>query len=234
MNLPLNLPAQPRDLALAELAHELRNPLSAIGLAASVLEAHVAQDQRCGLLLGAIASNVALAARMVEDLLQHSQVNAEGFHLERAPCRLGEQLRQAISIAARQMGQPERTVAVQMPEGDIVLRVDPMRMQQVFVNLVANAMRYTPSPGRIQVTARLQDMQVLVEVADEGVGIEPHRLATLFDSGTLPRLSGSKLGLGIGLSVVKRIVERHGGSVRACSEGSGRGSCFTVALPHVD
>lgn len=219
------------DLALAVLAHELRNPLSAIGLAASVLEGRVPEDPRCGMLLSAIASNVALAARMVEDLLQHSQLTAGSFHLDRSACSLGDSMRQWAAIALRQMGQPDRTVVLQIPAADILVHIDAMRMQQVFVNLIANALRYTPEPGRIWLTIRRDQECVVVDVVDEGIGMERQRVASLFEPLAVPRLSSSKLGLGLGLSVVGRIVERHGGSVHAHSDGPGCGSRFTVRLP---
>jgi len=218
-------------VALAVLAHELRNPLSAIGLAANVLERHVRDDKRCEALLEAISSNVMLAGRLVEDLMQHSKLQADSFPLQHSLCDLREQIEEGIAIALQQMSQPGRRITLQVTAGDIQLKVDRMRMQQVFVNLLANALRYTPAPGHIAVTAVVERGEVVVQVADAGIGIERDRLATLFDQGALPRLAGSRLGLGVGLAVVGKIVAMHGGSVQAHSEGPGQGSRFTVRLP---
>ena len=220
----------PLGVALAVLAHELRNPLSAIGLAADVLERHVQDDKRCEALLDAIACNVSLAARLVEDLMQHSKLSSHTFELERSACSLHAQIQQWTSIALRQMKQTARPIIVQAPSGDVRINIDRMRMQQVFVNLIANALRYTPEPGRIWITATVEGPEVIVQVADEGVGIEQARLERLFAQ-RLPRLTGSKLGLGIGLGVVNKMVQMHGGSVRAHSEGTNRGSQFTVRFP---
>lgn len=221
----------PLDVALGVLAHELRNPLAAIGLAASLLELHTRGDKRSAALLGAISSNVALSARLVDDLMQHSKVHSDGFRLQRSACGLRALLDECVAIALAQSGQTGRGIAVILPVEDIRMQVDRMRMQQVFVNLIANALRYTPDPGRIWLTAAIEGGEVVVHVSDEGVGIERERLVSLLEQSALPRLKGSGLGLGIGLILVKRIVELHGGSVMAHSEGAGTGSRFTVRLP---
>jgi len=223
--------ADPLGMALAVLAHELRNPLSAIGLAANGLERHTKDDKRCEALLKAISSNVTLAARLVEDLMQHSKLHSGSFPLQRGRCSLRDHLEECIAIALQQMDQPGRPITLRMPAGAIHLDADRMRMQQVFVNLLTNALRYTPAPGYIEVSAAEAHGQVVVQVADDGIGIERERLATLFDPVALPWLTGSRLGLGVGLGVVRKIVEMHGGSVQAHSDGAARGSRFTVRLP---
>lgn len=220
--------------AIALLAHELRNPLSAIGLAASVLQSRQSADGQASPHVAAIANNVALASRLIEDLMQHSKVASDGFSVERSRCNVRELLETSTAIAQRQMQQEDRAVSVLVPSGEVDMYVDRMRMQQVFVNLVANALRYTPEPGRIWVVATFEASEVIVRVVDEGVGIEAERLERLFELFTLPRLSGSKLGLGLGLALVKKIVELHGGSVQARSEGPGKGSQFIVRFPGLE
>ena len=220
--------------AIGLLAHELRNPLSAIGLAANVLQKRFAGDPQAATPLEAIGSNVALGARLIEDLMQHSKVTSEGFSLDRTRCNVRELLESSASIARRQLQQDDRPISVLVPSSDIDMEVDRMRMQQVFVNLIANALRYTPAPGRIWVVATFEGAEVIVRVADEGVGIEPERLERLFELFTLPKMKGSKLGLGLGLALVKKIVELHGGSVQARSEGLNKGSQFIVRFPALE
>jgi len=220
--------------ATALLAHELRNPLSAIGLAANVLQNRLREESHATPQLEAINNNVALAARLIEDLMQHSKVASDGFSVERSRCNVRELLESSTAIAQRQLQQEGRTVSILVPSDEVDMHVDRMRMQQVFVNLVANALRYTPEPGRIWVVATFEASEVIVRVVDEGVGIEPERLERLFGLFTLPRLTGSKLGLGLGLALVKKIVELHGGSVQARSEGPGKGSQFIVRFPGLE
>ena len=221
-----------KSAAIALLAHELRNPLSGISLAAGMLKRKIGdQLPVTGEPLDLIERNVQLAARLIEDLMQHSKVGSDGFRLDKATCNLREMLEHSVSIAQRQMEQEGRQVSVLLPQHEIHVEVDPMRMQQVFVNLAANALRYTPAPGRIWVTGTLEGPEAIVRVTDEGVGIAPGRLERLFEMFTLPRLDSSKLGLGLGLALVKKIVELHGGSVQARSEGVGKGSQFVVRFP---
>ncbi|MDR0184227.1 PAS domain-containing sensor histidine kinase [Lysobacter arvi] len=216
--------------AIALLAHELRNPLSGIGLAAAVLGKRVV-DPEAAPHVEMISRNVDMAARLIDDLMQHSKITSRSFSLDRSECRLRELLEASTRIALRQMDQEGRAVSVLVPASDIEMHIDRMRMQQVFVNLIANALRYTPPPGRIWVTGTFIGSEVIVRVSDEGVGIETAQLEQIFELFTLPQLQGSKLGLGLGLALVKKIVEMHSGSVQARSEGPGKGSQFIVRFP---
>lgn len=216
--------------AVALLAHELRNPLSGIGLAASLLSRHI-EDPKIVPQVEMISRNVGMAARLIDDLMQHSKVTSRSFSLDRSDCSLRELLESSTRIAQRQMDQESRAVPVLVPTGDLDMHIDCMRMQQVFVNLIANALRYTPLPGGVWVTGTFIGSEVIVRVSDEGVGIETDRLEQIFELFTLPHLEGSKLGLGLGLALVKKIVEMHSGSVQAKSEGPGKGSQFIVRFP---
>ncbi|HZX77031.1 PAS domain-containing sensor histidine kinase [Lysobacter sp.] len=216
--------------AIALLAHELRNPLSGIGLAANLLSRRVL-DPALVPQIEMISRNVNMAARLIDDLMQHSKVTSRSFSLDRSDCSLRDLLEASTRIALRQMDQESREVPVLVPSGDIDMHIDCMRMQQVFVNLIANALRYTPPPGGIWVTGTYIGSDVIVRVSDEGVGIEAEQLEKIFELFTLPHLEGSKLGLGLGLALVKKIVELHSGSVQARSEGPGKGSQFIVRFP---
>jgi two-component system CheB/CheR fusion protein len=221
-----------KSAAIALLAHELRNPLSGISLAAGMLQRRIGdQVPNTDEPLRVIERNVNLAVRLIEDLMQHSKVASDGFQLQKSRTSLRDLLESSVRIAQRQMQQETRLVRVLLPQHEIVLDVDRMRAQQVFVNLIANALRYTPLPGRIWVSGTLEGAEAIVRVADEGIGIAPDRLERLFEMFTLPRMDSSKLGLGLGLALVKKIVELHGGSVQARSEGPGKGSQFVVRLP---
>jgi len=221
-----------KSAAIALLAHELRNPLSGISLAAGMLKRKIGDELPVTAdPLHVIERNVELAARLIDDLMQHSKVASDGFQLDKASCSLRDLLDASVSIARRQLHQETRLVRVLLPQHEIRVEVDPMRMQQVFVNLIANALRYTPEPGRIWVSGTLEGHEAIVRVADEGIGIAPDRLERLFEMFTLPRMDSSKLGLGLGLALVKKIIELHGGSVQARSEGPGKGSQFVVRFP---
>lgn len=223
--------SEAKSAAIALMAHELRNPLSGISLAAALMLQRSDDDPRLKQPVGVIDHNVALAARLVEDLVQHSRISCGGVSLERSTIGLRDLLETSMSIARHQMGQDARAVRVLVPASDIEVRIDRARMQQVIVNLISNALRYTPEPGRIWVSGTLEGTEAIVRVSDEGIGIRPEHLETLFEMFTLPRLKGSRLGLGLGLALVKQIVELHGGSVQARSEGLGKGSQFVVRFP---
>lgn len=217
--------------AIALLAHELRNPLSGISLAAGLMQRRGGGDAKLNDSVNIITRNVAMAARLIDDLMEHSRITSGRVSVDRTVVCLRELLESSVCIARHQMDQDDRQVRILVPPADIEVQVDRMRMQQVIVNLVANALRYTPRPGRIWVSATLEGHEAIVRVSDEGIGIAPDRLERLFEMFTSPRMEGSRLGLGLGLSLVKKIVELHGGSVQARSEGPGKGSQFVVRFP---
>ncbi|GGD58199.1 PAS domain-containing sensor histidine kinase [Pseudoxanthomonas indica] len=217
--------------AIAVLAHELRNPLAGIALATDLLDSRIPEEVDVARPMSGLNENLKLASRLIDDLLQHSRITAARFRLDRSPCTLRDLLTSSAQIAQRQVGQENRNVHVLVPKAEIEMHIDGMRMQQVFVNLIANALRYTPNPGRIWVTGTVEGLEVVTRVTDEGRGIAPEQLSHLFDLFTDSRVKGTKLGLGLGLAVVKKTVELHGGSVQAKSEGRGKGSQFVVRFP---
>lgn len=214
--------------AVATVAHELRNPLSAVAMAANVIEHGGYDAERWKAAVAILQNNVRLAARLVEDLMDSERGRAGKLHLQVGPVVLTDALRAAIAIACN---GGDRRVELIPVAGRLVVQGDPLRLQQVFVNLVGNALRYTPESGRIWVTASREGTQALVEVADTGIGIAPHMLESIFDIFTQADADGAAGGLGIGLALVKQLVELHGGSVQAQSDGVGKGSKFLVRLP---
>lgn len=218
-------------VAIAMVAHELRNPLAGIMIGLDVLDAALSEPASSATVLQGVSENLNLAVRLVDDLLDHSKVATEGFQLETSVCTLRELLESSTEIAIRQTHQPGRAISVLVPAGEIQIQVDRMRMQQVMVNLLTNAIRYTPEPGRIWVTGTVEGSSVIVKVTDEGVGIDPATLCDLFQAFTRVGVKGTRLGLGLGLALVKKILEQHGGSVQARSEGIGKGSQFVARFP---
>ena len=214
-------------VAIATMAHELRNPLAAVAMAASVIE-HVGDGAERSKALSILQSNVRLAARLVEDLVDSGRGSPGTLRLNIEPLVLADALRASIDVACK---GDARRVELIPTAGRIVVLGDPLRLQQVFVNLVGNALRYTPDGGRVWVTVSQEGPQAMVEVADTGIGIAPHMLESIFEMFTQVDGSGASGGSGIGLALVKQIVELHGGSVQAQSDGVGKGSKFVVRLP---
>jgi two-component system CheB/CheR fusion protein len=216
--------------AVATVAHELRNPLSALAMAGSVIEHGGYDDQRFQAAVAILQNNVRLATRLVEDLQDASRASTGKLRLDVEPVLLADVLRASIAVACGR-DQGARKVELFLADADVVVRGDALRLQQVFVNLVGNALRYTPGDGRIWVNASVEGPQAQVEVADTGMGIAPHMLESIFEMFTQVDGNADTGGMGIGLALVKQIVELHEGSVQAQSDGIGKGSKFIVRLP---
>ena len=222
-----------KDEFLATLSHELRTPLNAIQGWSELLRhpGTKPEDRKRG--LEAISRNVRIQTQIVNDLLDMSRVVSGQVVLEVQPTSLQEVL--GHSIDAIRTSAENKSIRIQTVIDSKIgpVRGDPTRLQQVLWNLLTNAVKFTPKGGRIKVVLERVDSQVEVTVEDTGIGIEPDFLPYVFerfrqaDSG-ISRRHG---GLGIGLSIVKSLVELHGGTVRAKSPGKERGSTFTVALP---
>ena len=223
--------SQAKDEFMAMLAHELRNPLSAISAAVQVLEASNGQDSPALRARSIIGRQVHHLARLVDDLLDVGRVVTGKIALDRCPIDFAELVHRAVAVCGeRQNGQ-----RLEISSQPVWIEGDLVRMEQIVNNIVGNAVKYTPGSGfiRVRVTAECGDAVLRVE--DNGYGIAPELLPRVFDlfvqgERTLDRAQG---GLGIGLTLVRRLVELHGGTVAAFSEGPGRGSAFTVRLPKV-
>jgi CheY-like chemotaxis protein len=171
--------------------------------------------------------------RLVDDLMEMSRIARGSFELRRESIPLQAVLRNAIETSEPLIAAAGHRLAVALPEELIALDADPVRLAQVFANLLNNAARYTPPGGDIRVEARRERDETVVEVSDTGEGIEPAELPRLFEMFSQGNRTSrrSQGGLGIGLALARRLVQMHGGSVSARSEGRGKGSCFTVRLP---
>jgi PAS domain S-box-containing protein len=220
-----------RDEFLALLGHELRNPLGAMANAAQVLGLVGVPADRVDRARQILARQVHHLTRLVEDLLDVGRVTAGKLVLDRRPLELGDAVQRCLSALAA-AGKTERHELVVEIE-PVWLDADEVRVEQIIANLLENAVKYTPARGRIRVSVRGVEGDAVLRVQDEGMGMSPDLVARVFDlfvqgEHTLERDSG---GLGIGLTLVRRLVELHGGTIEAASEGPGQGSTFTVRLP---
>lgn len=224
-----------KDQFIATLAHELRNPLAPIGYALEILRSAEGRvgEEALDELLEIIARQHNHMRRLVDDLLDVARITRGAMHLERSPVDLRFVVRHAIEATQPILAEQHHNVQVQLGAERLVVDADPVRLGQVFENLLTNAAKYTPTGGAVEVQIRHKGSWAEVSVSDTGSGIAPEflpRMFQLFEQAdrTLDRSRG---GLGLGLALVKRLVAMHGGRVRAESAGVGHGSTFTVELP---
>jgi signal transduction histidine kinase len=219
-----------RDQFLAMLGHELRNPLSAILMAARLLDDEPAKSPRYLEILRRQATNL---ARLVDDLLDVSRVTSGKVVLQRTRLDLGQLAERSVHAVSALAASQGLELSFHVDGGPWYVEGDAVRLEQVAVNLLNNAVKYTGAGGRIDVTVRALDGMAVLSVADTGVGLAPDMLGRVFElfeqvESTLDRAKG---GMGIGLTLVRSLVELHGGGVVAQSDGVGKGSVFTVRLP---
>ena len=224
---------------LSMLAHELRNPLAPIAMAAEMLEkisaAHP-QLQQLPQLQQIISRQVTHMKRLLDDLLDASRVSSGKITLKKSPLLLAEVIRSAAEISQPVLISHNQELLIDLPEQPVAIDGDATRLSQIFSNLLINASKYSLQGKSISLSAFCgDDGNVTVSIKDQGVGIEPEVQAYIFDLFTqAPRtLDRSEGGLGIGLSMVRTLVELHGGTVQVHSAGLGHGSEFTVVLPQV-
>ncbi|HLU07168.1 MAG TPA: PAS domain S-box protein [Woeseiaceae bacterium] len=221
-----------KDEFLAMLSHELRNPLATIRNSVQLLRmdpGHAMQRK----VLAPLERQVSTLTRLVDDLMDVSRVTMGRVELQRSDVHINRILRDAAESVRRDMRDRGHSFKCSIPAVDIVVHADAVRLEQVVVNLLTNAAKYTPDGGLIELTAEHDGEDAVVRVRDSGMGIRPEHLEqvfALFSQGATT-LDRSKGGLGIGLALVKHVVEMHGGSVRAMSDGPGTGSEFIVRLP---
>lgn len=224
-----------KDVFIATLSHELRNPLSPIRAAAAVLRSPQADDSQRQRAVAVIDRQAAAMGRLLEDLLDISRIASGRIVLERREVTLAQVLDSAVEIARPLIEQRGHRLDVLQPPTPLTLNADPLRLSQVFANLLTNAAKYTDPGGHIEVRVEPDPAQgqVRVRVRDTGIGLEPQALEQVFQRFAQVRgeLDRSQGGLGIGLSLVRGLVRLHGGWVRAFSEGLGLGSEFVVGLP---
>ena len=226
-----------KDEFLAMLGHELRNPLSAMNLALQLkhMQTPAIRDDRQ---MQILERQMRTLSRIVDDLLDVSRVTLGKIRLEPSDvdvCELARRCVQALSADAESSGLALR---IDAPTCPVFVRGDVVRLEQILANLVTNAIKYTQRGGRIDVVVQPERQVVRLCVKDTGIGIEPEQLSRMFELFAQAKqgLERSRGGLGLGLALVKRLVEQHGGEITAHSEGLGKGSTFAVTLPaqHVE
>ena len=224
-----------KDEFLAMLAHELRNPLAPIRNAAHTLALLGTPDDRIHWVSGVIERQVGLMTRLVDDLLDVSRITSGKITLQREPVSIASVIAQSVEAARPPAESRKETLEVDVDPDVGWVDGDQARLVQVVGNLLDNAIKYTEEGGHIRLTARVDGREVVIAVRDSGVGIATDLLPHVFDLFTqadrsLARRQG---GLGIGLTLVRRLVDMHGGRVEAASEGPGHGSEFTIRLPRL-
>ncbi len=222
-----------KDEFLAMLAHELRNPLAPIRNALYLLKRGEVDQTASEEVRSMMERQVEHLARLIDDLMDVSRISSGKVELRVEVVDLAAVIGRAIDTSRPLMQQKGHSLAVDLPPSPIRLHADPTRLEQVLDNLLTNAAKYSDPGGRIALSARREGASVVVRLRDDGIGIAPEKLPHIFDLFVQAerRLDRSQGGLGLGLSLVKSLVEMHGGTVAATSDGLGRGSEFVVRLP---
>ncbi|WP_024297073.1 hybrid sensor histidine kinase/response regulator [Methylomicrobium lacus] len=226
---------QRKDEFLAMLAHELRNPLTPINNAAHILDRLNLEDPQLSWATEIIKRQVKHLTHLVDDLLDVSRIARGKISLKKERIDLVEVIKAVLETARGFILAKQQHLDVCLPEQPILLEGDSVRLSQVLLNLLDNASKYSLEKGQIEVNAQRLGAEVEIRVRDNGTGISPELLPTIFDmfQQGMRTLDRSQGGLGIGLTLVKQLVELHGGQVTASSPGAGLGSTFSIRLPTI-
>ena len=221
---------------LATLAHELRNPLAPVRSALHILRMSGTDSPEGQAALDIADRQMAQMVRLVEDLLDISRITRNELQLRKSAAQLQEVLQLAIESSMPYIATGGQQLVTDIAGDPIPVEVDSARIAQVVSNLLNNAAKFTPADGRIVLSARRQGNEALIEVSDTGIGLAPQATSQVFEMFAQAEFLPSRVrgGLGIGLALVKRLVEMHGGTVAASSAGVGKGSTFSVRLPLSD
>lgn len=225
-----------KDDFLATVAHELRNPISAAMTATELLKLKDFGHDRVSEFASLIQRQLNHMSRIAEDLLDATRINRGEIRLDIKRLSMKSVVAQTLEQLTPAYVAKQQLVSVTLPEDDYMVMGDNTRLVQVAGNLLANAIRYTPANGVIQVAlSKIQDV-IELSITDSGIGIEPERISGIFDLYVRGSKSSARKtdGLGLGLSLVKGLVTAHGGSVSVKSRGQNLGSCFSIQIPAVD
>lgn len=222
-----------KDEFIATLGHELRNPLAPVRNAASLLTMPGIAPQQVGWAAGIIQRQVGHMARLLDDLLDVARVTSGKLEVQKGPVVLDEVVGFAVEIARPQIQEKSQQLHLQLPQPPVQFQADSARISQVLANLLTNASKYSDAGAQVWLRAWRDGAMLSIEVRDEGIGFEPgdaERLFAMFAQMPAGR-ARDEGGLGIGLALARALVELHGGTLQARSEGPGRGSSFVVTLP---
>jgi signal transduction histidine kinase/CheY-like chemotaxis protein len=225
--------ARAKDDFLATLSHELRNPLSALTTAAHLLDRESIDTKADVLARQIVKRQTSLMSRLLDDLLDVSRITRGKLEIRKTAIEVSTIIESAIETVQPWLNRKGHAFSVNVPERDVVIEADPVRLAQVLANLLTNAAKYTEPQGRIELAVRHLDEVVEFRVRDNGIGIPPESQAEVFKmfAQLKPAIDRSEGGLGIGLALAKGLVDLHGGSIEVASDGLGRGSEFTVRIP---
>jgi PAS domain S-box-containing protein len=224
--------SEAKDRFLAELSHELRTPLTPILSAVTMLAASRDVPERLRQTIDMIRRNVEIEARLIDDLLDVSRIARKRIRLLRQGLEAHELLRAVASELASEAETRGIRFLLRLNAREAWLRADPVRMRQIVLNLVSNALHSTPKGGWVEVSSWNVAHNLRIAVRDNGAGIEPDKLASIFTAFSLEDSSPrGRAGLGLGLAITKGLVEAHGGWIAAFSDGKGQGALFVVELP---
>lgn len=232
-NAALSLQHRYKDEFLATLAHELRNPLASMLNVSEILRLRAQATNASDRPAEILGRQIARINRLVDDLLNVAQIGQGKVSLTMAVADIVPTLRDAFDDALPAMQAAGQHATASLPAQPLWASVDQVRLTQIVANLLNNARKYSPAGAAIVLQAGLRDGRIAIEVSDTGIGIAPDQLALVFEKflQLAPGLDRAQGGLGIGLSLVKGLVELHGGEVTAHSDGAGTGARFTVVLP---
>jgi signal transduction histidine kinase len=223
-----------KDRLLATLGHELRNPLAAIAAATVVLEEYVEDGSGAARAIDVIARQTRHVERLAGDLLDSGRLASGKLRLKTAPLDLWNVVTDAVETCRTRIAQFKVDVSVKMHGPSAIVDGDAVRLAQVFSNLIDNAVKFTPAGGRVTITGELDRTSARVAIRDTGAGIPCDQIQRIFEPFAQlhdGRETSAAGRLGIGLSIVRSLVELHSGTVSVVSDGPGKGSCFTVCLP---
>jgi signal transduction histidine kinase len=217
----------------ATLAHELRTPLGAIINTLRVLERHGASDVQVVRLRELIGRQARHLTRLIEDVLDVARLYHGKLRLQRRPVELCEVVRQALDTLRATGRADEHDLRQRLTDAPVLVDGDAVRLEQIVRNLLDNAVKYSPAPAQIDVSVDRTETEAILGVRDEGIGIGPAMLSRLFEPFAQAERATTRSagGLGLGLPLVRALVEQHGGTITAHSDGLGRGSHFIVRLP---
>ncbi|MEW4571374.1 ATP-binding protein [Tautonia sp. JC769] len=224
-----------KDEFLAMLAHELRNPLASINHAVQLFD-RLNSDGDLEWAREVVQRQVKHLARLIDDLLNVSRLSWGKISLRKEPLRLSPVVGTAVEAVRPLLEERSHELSIALAEDDLRLEADPLRLEQILVNLLTNAAKYTDAGGRVSLAARREPPELVITVRDTGMGITPDLMPRIFDLFTQGdrTIARSEGGLGIGLTLVQKLVEMHGGTVTAASDGPGKGSEFVVRLPALE
>jgi len=224
-----------KDEFLATLAHELRNPLAPVRNAVRILHLKSSDHPQAIRAAEIIERQVKVMTRLIDDLMDVARISQGRLELRFHDVNLRSAIDLAIEGSRPQIEEAAQVLQLELPDAPVLLRADVTRLAQVFTNILTNASKYTDRGGVITLSVNVSPAQVQVTVRDTGIGIAPENLSRVFDmfSQVEVALARSRGGLGIGLSLARRLVQMHQGSIVAASDGLGRGSAFTITLPTI-